>query len=111
MKLRREIKIFLQNIISEMAKLFTVIINQELKMKEIAQTCCNKANKMKVNVIKNTMLATEFDPHSQKKDHYCCLKTVRHYTTIRLQLCTQNWGKAGWSWIVIDWKCITCSPF
>lgn len=80
-------------------------------MKEIAQTCCSKTNKTKVNVIKDTMLATEFDPHSQKKDHYCCLKTVQHYTTIRLQLCTQNWGKAGSSWIVTDWKCITCCPF
>lgn len=63
-------------------------------MKERAQTCCNKANKMKVNVIKNTMLATEFDPHSQKKDHYCCLKTRKALHYYHTQLCTQNWGKA-----------------
>ena len=36
-------------------------------MKEIAQTCCSKTNKTKVNVIKDTMLATEFDPRSQKR--------------------------------------------
>lgn len=35
-------------------------------MKEIAQACCSKANKTKVNVSRNVMVAAEFDPHSQK---------------------------------------------
>lgn len=82
-----------------MAKLFTVIINQELKMKERAQTCCNKANKMKVNVIKNTMLATEFDPHSQKKGSLLLsqdCKALHYYQTPTV------YTKLGKGWMVMD---------
>lgn len=67
-------------------------------MKEIAQTCCSKANKTKVNVSRNVMLAAEFDSHSQKTTTIV-VSRLYGITLLSDSNCTQNWGKAG-SWIV-----------
>lgn len=68
-------------------------------MKEIAQARCSKANKTKVNVSRNVMVAAEFDPHSQKTT---TIVVSRLYGILYYYQTPTVYTKLGKGWIIMD---------